>query len=161
MLKFFKLETGEEERGGREEENNVPEPHWPFIQSLKIFKEACFYERPTMENHGCRRKRRRGWERMVWEMVWFGRLFIGKEWLHGVYLHLMQSKNVYKRVKTHFLLLDPKLKQLTNVFCVVQTTGQRILMQFGFYNPDFTWISDYIIRKHTILVETNETWYFL
>jgi len=27
MLKFFKLETGEEERGGREEENNVPEPH--------------------------------------------------------------------------------------------------------------------------------------
>jgi len=27
---------------------------------LKIFKEACFYERPTMENNGCRRKRRRG-----------------------------------------------------------------------------------------------------
>jgi len=28
-----------------------------------------------MKNHGCRRKRRRGWERMVW----FGRLFIVKE----------------------------------------------------------------------------------
>jgi len=29
---------------------------------MKVFNEALIYERPTMENHGCRRKkRRRGW----------------------------------------------------------------------------------------------------
>jgi len=44
-------------------------------------KEVSFFERSMMENHGCRRKRRRGWERIVW----FGRLFIRRGWCACVF----------------------------------------------------------------------------
>ena len=72
-------------------------PHWPFIQSLKIFKEVSFNERPTMETRGCSRTRKRGWDMFVWEMVENWMVFIGRECLYRLYLPLMESK------KTSFL----------------------------------------------------------
>jgi len=47
-----------------------------------------------MEAHGCRRKRRRGWEMFVWEMVEKWMVFIGRKCLHRLYLPLIESKNV-------------------------------------------------------------------
>jgi len=42
-------------------------------------------------------------------------------------------------------------KRLKNVLSMVQTTGQRLLVQSGKYNPDYTSIPDSMFRKNTIM----------
>jgi len=47
----------------------------------------------------------------------------------------MQSK---KRVKTRFFDFTTVQKRLKNVLSMVQTTGQRLLVQSDKYNMDYT-----------------------
>jgi hypothetical protein len=86
-------------------------PHWSFIQTLKVFNKALIYERPTMEKHGCRRKSsRRGWERMVWEMVGVWKAIYREGWVKTGWEAINAVK---KRGKTRFFDLTTD----KNVWC--------------------------------------------
>ena len=54
-------------------------------------------------------------------------------------------------VKKRVFTLDHRPKRLKNVFFVVQTTGLKLLVQSGRYNPDNTCIPDNVFRKKTIM----------
>jgi len=75
------------------------------------------------------------------------RLFIGRE---GPKTCLKTIITVKKRVKTRFYTWIP----VKNVLLVVQTRP-KLLVQSGLYNPDYTWIPNYIFRKHTIMAWTK------
>ena len=101
-----------------------------------------FYERPTMETHRCRN----GEEdvRNCKEMS----LFIGRE---GKKKGVKAINAVKKRVKTRFLTWPT----FENVFFVVQTINQKLLVQSIKYISEYTYIPDFIFQKNTIMAWTK------
>jgi len=116
--------------------------HWPFIQSLKISKETSFYERPTMETHGCIRKRMKGWEMVENWMV-----FIGRE----------GHKTINRGQKTCFFTWPPPKTFEKHFQCGADhrpNESDAIQIISSELNHYF---SDFVIRINTIMLKQRET----
>jgi len=84
-------------------------------------------------------------KKKVWLFFRKWRLFIGDEGLKNVWEAIIIVK---KRVNHHPKTFEKR-------FVCGTYHRPKLLVQSRLYNPDYTWIPDYIFRKHTIMAWTK------